>query len=356
MSKLDQSFVAITGIGIIAPSLLNFDYITKDRLNSLKKEKVVANVPLPEGQNSRELRRLSKLARMAVGAADQALCMSKKSTGSMGTGVALSHGSTSYLSEFHDLLFNYGPDNASPSAFSNGITNSPLSTISTMYKLTSGGVTYTGLESTGIDMLSYGAEAVVCNEYDSFLAGAAEEYSPLVEHIYSQIGWYKGSCPGFLPWEECTTAGDSISEGSAFLVFEPLTDDSCSRAFALYKPVSIPLQQIKPDLIISCAGGGPQDLYENNLLKRILTAECSDVVFTSSVFGNCFALSGVFSAVLACACIRSKSNIVPRVLYNPDIAQYIHTKETVSSVLITGAARDGQISCGLLCSPENSGC
>ena len=327
MSVLDQSFVAVTGIGIIAPSVDSFGSITKDSLSSLKKEKVVANVPLPEGQNSRELRRLSKLARMAVGAADQSLRMSKKCTENMGTGVALSHGSTSYLSEFHDLLFTYGPDNASPSAFSNGITNAPLSTISTMFNLTSGGITFPGLESTGIEMLSYGAEAIICKEYDSFLAGAAEEYSPLVDHIYSQIGWYNGREPKFLPWEECTTAGYSISEGSAFLVFEPLTEDSCSRALALYKPVSLSAPMCALDLIISGAGGGPADLHEKKMIKGILQSQSSDVVFTSRVFGNCFALGGVFSAVLACACIQSRSNIIPRVQYHAEIAPYIHKKK-----------------------------
>jgi 3-oxoacyl-(acyl-carrier-protein) synthase len=221
-----------------------------------------------------------------------------------------------------------------------------------MYNLTSGGITYAGLESTGIDMLSYGAESVVCKEYDSFLAGAAEEYSPLVEHIYSQIGWYNGNEPQFLPSEESTAAGYSISEGSAFLVFEPLTDDSCSRALALYKPVSLSDVYDSPDLIISGAGGGPQDLYEKNLLKAILQSKSSDVVFTSRVFGNCFALGGVFSAVLACACLRSKSNIIPQVQYHAEISQYIHKKEMVSSVLITGAARDGQVSCGLFYSPD----
>lgn len=352
MSTLDLSFVAVTGIGIIAPSVTSFSNLTKDTLHSLKNERVVANVPLPEGQNSRELRRLSKLARMAVGAADQALRMSKKNTECMGAGVALSHGSTSYLSEFHDLLFTYGPDNASPSAFSNGITNAPLSTISSMYNLTSGGITYAGLESTGIDMLSYGAEAVICKEYDSFLAGAAEEYSPLVDHIYSQIGWYNGRDPEFLPWEECTTAGYSISEGSAFLVFEPLTDDSCTRALALFKPVSLSAPMCVLDLIISGAGGGPQDQHEMKLIKELLQTQPSDIAFTSRVFGNCFALGGVFSAVLACACIQSRSNIIPRIQPCTEIAPYILSKETVSSVMITGAARDGQISCGLFCSPE----
>jgi 3-oxoacyl-(acyl-carrier-protein) synthase len=352
MRALDRSFVAVTGIGIIAPSVLSFSNITKDTLGLINKEKIVANVPLPEGQNSRELRRLSKLARMAVGAADQALRMSKKNTENMGTGVALSHGSTSYLSEFHDLLFTYGPDNASPSAFSNGITNAPLSAISTMYNLTSGGISYAGLESTGIDMLSYGAEAIICKEYDSFLAGAAEEYSPLVDHIYSQIGWYNGREPNFLPWEECSTAGYSISEGSAFLVFESLTDDSCSRALALYKPVSMAAPRWSSDLIISGAGGGPQDLHEKKLILELLQSKSSDVVFTSGVFGNCFALSGVFSAVLACACIQSRSNIIPRVQHHAEIAQHIRSKETVLSVLIVGAARDGQASCGIFCSPE----
>lgn len=351
----EKNCVAVTGIGIVTPSVLSFDMITKDKLNVSEIKKIIDDIPLPQGQNSRELRRLSKLVRIAAGAADQALNMSGKSTEKMGVGVALTHGSTSYLVDFHELLYSYGADNASPSAFSNGVTNAPLSTVSTMFKLTSGGVTYTGLESSGLDILSAGAQSLLFNEYDSFLVGSAEEYSPFVEQIYAEYGWYNGRIPSYLPGGNCRTEGYPLSEGGAFMVFEPLTEETSGRAVALYQPVSDDeLMQCMPDLVISGASGGPQDKYEKRLLKKILRKNNTDCVFTSAVFGNCFALSGLLSGVLACACIKSKSVLLPRKRPNPEIAGMIKEKDSVSSVLVTSASRDGQVSCGMFYPPATA--
>jgi hypothetical protein len=347
-----KSFVAVTGIGVITSQAQSFESLIKNKISIWNKEnKEVGSILPPEGLNSKELRRLSKLIRMAVSAADQSLRMANTSTDRMGTGVALTHGSTSYLAEFHDLMFTYGPDSASPSAFSNGVTNAPLSTISTMFKLTAGGVTFTGLESTGIEMLSFGADSILTNEYDAFLAGAAEEYSPVVEHIYSQLGWYNGTSPQFLPCEDTSTAGFGISEGSAFLVLETISEKSLSKAIALYCPVSNKEEIPKADLVLCGAGCGPQDLFEKNELLGIMKSSDPEIGFTNSVFGSCFALSGLLSSVLACACISSRCNLLPYVNISSDL-NIQHTKQPVSSVLITGAGRDGQVAKGYFCSPE----
>ncbi len=350
--KKNRKYVAVTGIGIIAPSVTSFKQITRDSLSSLKREKMIADVPVPEGQNSRELRRLSKLARMAVLASGQALKMSMSPTSEMGIGVALSHGSTSYLAEFHDLMFSFGPDSASPSAFSNGVTNAPLSTISTINKLTGGGITFTGFESAGIDMLNFGAEAVLDGEYESFLAGAAEEYSPIIEQIYHRKKWFSGESPQFLPKNSEDPNGYIISEGSAFLVFEKLTDESIKRALAVYSPIDSGIEEINGDLIISGAGGGPQDFYELELLNNYMQKNRGDIAFTNGLFGNCFALSGVYSAVLACACLHNRCNILPKVKIHPQLDTLIKESVKVSSVIITGAGRDGQSAAGFFCTPD----
>lgn len=350
----NRQYVAVTGIGIIAPTVTSFHQLTKESLSSLKREKMVQDVPVPEGQNSRELRRLSKLARMAVFASDQAIKMSMSPTSEMGIGVALSHGSTSYLAEFHDLMFSFGPDSTSPSAFSNGVTNAPLSIISTINKLTGGGITFTGFESAGIDILSFGAEAVLNGEYESFLAGAAEEYSPIIEQIYHRKNWFNGESPQFLPKDSEDTNGYAISEGSAFLIFEKLTDNSIERALALYSPVNSEIEEVNCDLIISGAGGGPQDSFELEFLGKYLQKNKTGVAFTNVIFGNCFALSGAYSAVLACACLHNRCNILPKVNKHPKLDAIINDSVKVSSVMVTGAGRDGQSAAGLFCTPDFS--
>jgi 3-oxoacyl-(acyl-carrier-protein) synthase len=339
-----HQIVAITGIGIVTPSVLSYSDCCEDILKNCIHKKTVESIPLPQGQNARELRRLSKLVKLTASAADQALAMSGADKATMAAGVALTHGSTSFLAEFHDLMFEFGADSASPAAFSNGVTNAPLSTVSTLYKLTSGGITYTGLESSGIDLLNQAAETVGCNEYTSYLAGSAEEYSPIAEKIYQANGWYSGITPPYLPSCKCDAYGLPLSEGSAFVVFEKLTDSNRERALAMYTSLESGNSDKSIDLILSGASGGPQDCFELETIKKNFQNGKKDVAFTSSVFGNCFALNGVLSVILACKCIQANRNIVPNVQLNPSIADQWIQCDNVKNVLVTSSSRDGQVS------------
>jgi len=336
--------VAITGIGIVTPSVLSYDSCSEDALTNAKYMQTVESIPLPQGQNARELRRLSKLVKLTASAADQALTMAGADKTGMAAGVALTHGSTSFLAEFHDLLFEFGADSASPAAFSNGVTNAPLSTISTLYKLTSGGITFTGLESSGIDLLNQASELVSCNAYASYLAGSAEEYSPIAEKIYQAKGWYNGITPPYMPSCKIDEYGIPLSEGSAFVVFEKLTEANRGRVLATYTSLESDWSDYDIDLIISGASGGPQDRFELEILKTILENKKGDVVFSSTVFGNCFALSGVLSVILACKCIQENRNVVPHAQLHPSIAACHAQCDKVKNVLVTSSSRDGQVS------------
>jgi 3-oxoacyl-(acyl-carrier-protein) synthase len=335
--------VAITGIGIVTPSVLSYSDCCEDVLKNCNHKKTVESIPLPQGQNARELRRLSKLVKLTASAADQALTMSGADKATMAAGVALTHGSTSFLAGFHDLLFEFGADSASPAAFSNGVTNAPLSTISTLYKLTSGGITFTGLESSGIDLLNNAAESVLYDEYKSYLAGAAEEYSPIAEKIYQAKGWYNGIVPPHLPSCKSDTFGFALSEGSAFIVLEKLTDSNKGHALATYTSLESGLSGENIDLILSGASGGPQDRFELEVIKKNVENGKKDVAFTSSVFGNCFALNGVLSVVLACKCIQANRNIVPQVPLHSSIEANCRQCGNVKNVLVTSSSRDGQV-------------
>jgi 3-oxoacyl-(acyl-carrier-protein) synthase len=344
--------VAITGIGIVTPSVQSYSNCNEDILKNCRHMKMVESIPLPQGQNARELRRLSKLVKLAASAADQALEMSGADKTNMAAGVALTHGSTSFLAGFHDLLLEYGADSASPAAFSNGVTNAPLSTISTLYKLTSGGITFTGLESSGIDLLNQAAESVGYNEYTSYLAGSAEEYSPIAESIYQAKGWYNGIIPPYFPSCKYKECGLSLSEGSAFVVFEKLTEENKARTIATYTALESGWSGDSIDLIISGASGGPQDCFELETIKMNFENGKKDIAFTSSVFGNCFALNGVLSVILACKCIQENRNIVPNVPLHPSIAARRRECDKVKDVLVTVSSRDGQESQCIISVPE----
>lgn len=348
----NNNTVVITGIGIITPSIQSYADCHDAVLKNTRHCQTVESIPLPQGQNARELRRLSKLVKLTASAADQALAMSGADRTTMAAGVALTHGSTSFLAEFHDLLFEFGADSASPAAFSNGVTNAPLSTISTLYKLTSGGITFTGLESSGIELLNQAADSVNSNEYTSYLAGSAEEFSPVAEKIYQANGWYNGITPPYLPSCQYDTFGFPLSEGSAFVVFEKLTESNRSRALAAFTALESCNADAQFDLILSGASGGPQDCFELETIKKNLKSGGKDIAFTSSLFGNCFALNGVLSVILACKCIQEHKNIVPNVHLHPSIAAQRVQCDYVRNVLVTSSSRDGQVAQCIISSIE----
>ena len=341
---MKSPLTAITGIGILTPTVGSFEMLSDAKLPLWTEGTCeVQSVPLPEGQREREFRRLSKLARMAAYTSDQALRMSRCSTEGMGLGVALTHGSSSYLTEFHDLLFKYGPDGASPGAFSNGVTNAPLSTVSSLYRLTEGGITLIGLEHTGLELLSHAAISLQAQEYSSFLAGAAEEYSSVVAGVYKRLGWYTGGVPEYLPMPDCGS-GFGVSEGSAFAVLEPLTKESRMRALCTFRPVDPDDIICTPDYIISGAGGGPQDRYELEVLKKVVAAG-GDVLFTKQLFGECFALGSLLAAVVACSLLAHGEHGLPSVQVNSELK--ISKTGECGSVLVIAAGRDSQIAAGL---------
>jgi hypothetical protein len=306
----------------------------------------------------KKLRAHSRLTRIALGAAGEALEADGPGK-ALTTGVFLgvTHGSAETLKRFRDDLFEYGPDLGSPLVFSAGVTNAPLCAISRHFGLTRGGTTLIGGGQVGLEILEWAARAVRGGEFDACLAGAVEECSPVVEEVYAQAGLYPGTPPPCLPCPEgpATASGFALSEAGVFfllehprrravvstgpvLTFEPVFDTACEPArFA--------------DLVISAAGGGPQDGFELDMLERLGRARSRPVplIFFKPCFGESFAAGPLVACALACEVLEN-GLAVPGFPLHPRLTSLFTDSFDpfrVRSVLVVAAGSNGQEAAGL---------
>lgn len=346
--------VAIHGIGVIGPSARSpHDLSSAETADAIAKE--TTQVPPPEGMTARDMRRLARLTRLALYAADQAAQQAGLGDRQAGIYVGLTHGTADYLKEFHDYLFDYGPEMASPNAFSNGVTNAPLGSISLHRKLTDGGVTLVGMETGGMEALHHAATKLHDRTHDLCFVGATEEYSSIVESVYHRVGWYRGGSPAVLPCpcEDGSTTGFGVSEGSVFCVMSRPDERLGGSPPCVFTPIEdcgdLP---VAPDLIVCGAGGGPQDCYELEALTRILSgAEAPvPVLFPKSFIGETFAVGPLFSLAVAWDILMNAGRYRPYPVHGSIAARVAgdYDAKRVSTVLVVSSNREGLTLAGLL--------
>jgi len=348
--------VGITGVGLIMPSGTGIDALRQSLPQSSNAARLVASVPAIEGIAKNDVRRMSKLTRYTIFAAHQALKASASPSDKTGLFVSLTHGSTALLAEFHDYLFDYGPEMASPNTFSNGVTNAPLASVSSFLKVKDGGTTFLGYEDAGSEMLNYCARSIYDGEYEACCAGASEEFSDIVNGAYAQCGWYSIQPPPFLPFP--MNGGDGktgfgVSEGSAFLKLESVERIASTGAVPLcfYTPVDIESVDLGVDVVISGAGAGPQDSYELDFLKHFgenVRGKMPALVFPKPLYGESFALGSMLANCMAIDMVAN-GILFPSFAAHPDVKEYFGSKrsEPPQEVLVVSCARNGQVSAGI---------
>lgn len=307
--------------------------------------------PLPPGMNARKARRLCRQSRLALYAADLAWRQAGLDGQNGELYVGLTHGSTSFLQDFHDYLFDHGPEAASPNAFAGGVAGAPLATISAHLGLTLGGSTLVGYEACGLEVLNLAARRVIRGETPACLAGACEERSDLVRDVYTARGWYPGAPPPHLPFpreSKGPPAGLAMAEGSAFFALGPETPGPGIR----YQPVDDPRAVREPlDMVISGAGGGPQDPHELDLLEAVLTGQDQQplVRFSKPALGETFAVGGLLSVQLACQHLQGLGTPKPYPLHPRllPLSRAEPPSQHVRRVLVMAADRAGAVHAGL---------
>lgn len=308
-----------------------------------------AKIPLPRGMNSRQARRLCRQSKLALGAADRAWEEAGLDGQDAHLLLALTHGSTSFLNEFHDYLVEYGPEAASPNAFAGGVANAPLAAISAHLGLTLGGATLVGYEACGLEALNMAARRVASAEAPRCLVGACEEFSPLVQEVYAGAGWYPDRAPPHLPCPRLPGDGGpglAMAEGAAFLALEPDDREPGVR----YRPLDDPRAfSGEVDIVISGAGGGPQDHHELELLQRLLANLPGKpaLLFAKAALGETFAVGSLLSVDLAVRLLRGE-DLPPAHPLHPRLAPLAGEPRQPSRVLIVAADRTGAVQAGLL--------
>jgi 3-oxoacyl-(acyl-carrier-protein) synthase len=349
--------VAITGVGLIIPSGTGIDCLHRRPTPQFSgNARLIESVPAIEGIARNDLRRMSKLTRYTIFAAYQAMATSGCPPDKTGLFVGLTHGSTSLLAEFHDYLFDYGPDMASPNTFSNGVTNAPLSSVSAFLKVKEGGTTFLGYEDTGSDLLNYCCASICDTDYGACCAGASEEFSEIVNGAYGQCGRYGVLPPPHLPFSMDQGDGKSgfgVSEGSAFIILESFDHivAQAAKPLCFYAPVNIESDELDADVVVSGAGAGPQDQFELEVLKRLgksMQGKKPVLVFSKPLFGESFALGSMLSSCMALDIMANRASY-PSFAFHPDINEYFssETHAPAQKVLAVSCARNGQVSAGM---------
>jgi 3-oxoacyl-(acyl-carrier-protein) synthase len=348
---MHKDSVAILGIGAITPQGATLEALRASRA-AADMPRETATIAPPTGMSVRDQRRQARLTRLALYAADRAAAQAGVQGRNAGIYMGLTHSTATFLKEFHDYLFDYGPEMASPNAFSNGVTNAPLGAVSLHHKLTQGGATLVGLETGGLDLLAHAAARVLDGTHDLCFAGATEEYSPIVESVYLRLGWYQGTLPPRLPcpWHEGLATGVRVSDASVVCVLAP---KPVGPACCIYTPLDDPAESPQaPDLVISCAGGGPADSHELALLDRVLRriGKPVPVLFSKALFGETFAVGPMLSLAMAWDILHGRHTYAPHPVHEslqPMVATSCDPA-TVRSVLLVAASREGAIAGGLV--------
>jgi 3-oxoacyl-(acyl-carrier-protein) synthase len=348
--------VAVTGFGLIIPAGTGIEALRRPAPLPSNGVRLVAAVPAIEGIAKNDVRRMSKLTRYTIFAAHQAMAAAACPAEKTGLFVSLTHGSTSLLAEFHDYLFDYGPDMASPNTFSNGVTNAPLASVSSFLKVKDGGTTLLGFEDAGSDMLNHCAQSMSDGEYEACCGGTAEEFSEIVNGAYGQCGWYAVQPPPHLPFPlhgGDGKTGFGVSEGSGFMILESsgrLTGRG-AKPLCHYTPVNIESDEVDADVVISGAGAGPQDRFELESLGRLgrrVKGKRPALVFSKPLFGESFALGSMLSCLMAVD-IVANAQLYPSFPLHSDIHHYFasETSSPPQKVLVVSCARNGLVSAGM---------
>jgi hypothetical protein len=340
----------ITGIGLIAPgitTLEQFRTVAAIRTpGSVPKR--VDTIPPPEGMTPREQRRMAHLTKLALFAVDKCRIMAPFTEEKTAIYVGLTHGATEFLKKFHDYLFDYGPEMSSPNAFSNGVSNAPLSAVSKVMNIRGGGFTLVDYENCGLKALETAVVDLETETYESCCIGAVEEYSELVERVYNEKGVYLGkNVSSILPDPE--GSGIPLSEGSVFVNMKKaaFSSDGCG-----YQPVGNPEEVgMKADVIVSAAANIPNDRMELDHLKRLQNAGhgSKGILFPKAFLGETFGASTLFALAAGFDMIVN-SGEYPQIQVHSELGKMPESIKEASTVLISGCDRTGAFTSALLSS------
>jgi len=179
--------------------------------------------------HSPQLRRMDRLSRMAVAASRLALTDAQLAPDAVaaeragiifGTALGNIHDSEGHL----DRIFARGPAAASPMVFPNLVMNAPAGYVAMELGFTGVNFTVAQAEVTGEHAVALGCDVLQSGRAELVLAGAGDELSRVVFHVYHRTRGLAGQCGG-REWSspyDAARSGIVLGEGAAMLALESL--------------------------------------------------------------------------------------------------------------------------------------
>jgi len=303
-----------------------------------------------------------------------------------------------FVLDYYMPIIERGVVAANPILFGEGVPNAASSHLSMSLGIRGGCQTLLGERTVGLEAIALAGEMVRAGRYDVVLAGASEEYHPILTQIHEKIGMHaprEQIDRGCLPFAR-ESAGYLMGEGAAFVVVERESDalrrgatplarlcatgmstgagsaadrskavetaivsllscgtgfQNCGTGFQPVEPTGynpVP-NEVSPDslkdvLVFSSANGSALDVGEVDALQRIAASPLT-VTSLAGALGECLSMTPVASVIVAiqacrhgrCPPTRTTDPSLPEGLSCPQVPTPIDT----SSALILATGLEG---------------
>jgi 3-oxoacyl-[acyl-carrier-protein] synthase II len=251
-------------------------------------------------------------------------------------------GSPTFVFDYYHPIVEKGVPAASPLLFGEGVPNAPTSHLSMSLGISGGCQTLLGNREVGLECVLLATEMVRSGRYDIVLAGAGEEYHPVVGQVFDRLRLLSplsGESERIAPFA-ARPSGVVFGEGSAFVVIESAAHAEKRSARPLARIVSAQSavgssdpdkpettvqdaaisaivdstdpERSRPPLVFSSACGLALDQVECRALARLGYDETITVTSVTGSIGECLAVTPL--AALAAAVHAGQSRQCPPTL------------------------------------------
>lgn len=330
--------IVITGIGAVSSAGFGAQALWEALV---EKKPCFATVSLPDGKehlaamvknidgylNDKRWRRAAEISKYSIAAIKLALedaGIESSTWNSRQTGLvtAVTHGAIKFTIEFHASLVKEGPAAASPMVFSDSVLNAPAGNASIAFNIKGAAHTVIGDLGAGIQSISTAVRTMRCNGIKICLAGATEEFAPLVMSTYLKLkliargGAKEPARPfstghnGFMP-----------GEGACFMVLEE-KGSALERGARIYGEIayaknplsagrSLDTSGMGETIIFAGANGTYADANESAMLEKFFCGSKARpyICCIKPLIGESFAASGMMQ--IAAAAISLRKGIAP---------------------------------------------
>lgn len=273
-------------------------------------------------------------------------------------------GAPGYVLDYYAPIVERGITAANPLLFGEGVPNAASSHLSMSLGITGGCQTLLGDRNVGLDAIALGAELVRGGRYDVVLAGASEEYHPILTLIHERIGMHAPRAAldrAGRPFSR-DPVGYLMGEGAAMVVLERADHAAARGADVLARIRAVGFstgaglggrrsestrsairdllrargaEHRENPLIFSSANGSALDAEELRAISSVAETPLT-VTSIAGAIGECLAMTPVASVVAAVGAARRRL-CPPTLTTDAVMPAGLHCPSAQTSVDSTGA-------------------